>query len=78
MRCNDLQSLNIKNVSSNFGLEAKMNPKLQCITVDDVDMSIANKSWSKDARVNYSLNCSNDVGTSGSREAIPVMDSPSK
>jgi len=69
---NDLRSLNIKNGSLNFNLQAIMNPKLKCITVDNVDVAMSNKSWGKDAGVNYSLNCNNDVGISDNKETISV------
>lgn len=75
---NDLKSLNIKNGSPNFNLEAIRNPNLNCITVDDVDVAIANKSWGKDKQVNFSLNCNNDVGTGGDRQPIEVPDNTAR
>lgn len=69
---NLLTSLNVKNGNDHnyFSFDARYNPNLFCIQVDDSVYSNNNLNWHKDATTNYSQNCvlagianeSNDVG----------------
>ncbi len=59
---NKLTKLNMKNgnntnLMAGFGFNAKRNPKLTCIQVDDSAYMNANKSGAKDATASYNTHC---------------------
>jgi len=70
---NQLTSLNLKNghnymmtSSSNpgtYGLDARSNPSLTCIQVDDVTNSSSYPRWFKDTTASYSTDCSATMST---------------
>ena len=56
---NEIKTLNLKN-SNNTILDvfnAKNNPDLNCIQVDNIEYSTTNSNWVKDEIASYSLNC---------------------
>src|SRR5690606_18935877 len=73
---NSLVSLNVKNGNNrNFtNFDARYNPNLKCISVDDVTYS--NRNWSKkDTAATYNINCGVSVtakSTSKSKELSEV------
>ena len=54
---NLLTSLNLSGLSALTMFDCRSN-SLSCIQVNDVATATANNNWLKDAKANYSLNCS--------------------
>lgn len=75
---NQLESLNLKNISKDASMVSVNNPKLTCIQVDDPSVITGNK-WFKDSWATYSTDCNYAMSVENETKTTPqIFPNPTK